>query len=95
MPSRRPEEFILPFRGHEQAAVTFGYDPGEPQWFDARAGVGSPGYPPSVEWIEVSLGAEGVLGESELTDEERDALETVILEKMAAWDAERDFPPEV
>lgn len=31
-------------------------DPGEDQWFDARAGVGSPGYPPSVEITEVNFG---------------------------------------
>lgn len=29
--------------------VYFDYDKGEEQWFDARAGVGSPGYPPSIE----------------------------------------------
>lgn len=36
--------------------VYFEYDPGESQWFDARAGVGSPGYPPSIEITEVDFG---------------------------------------
>lgn len=35
------------FCGRE-IVVEFDADRGEPQWFDARAGVGSPGYPPSV-----------------------------------------------
>ena len=37
-------------------AVRYDYDPGEEQWFDARAGVGSPGHPASVEVTEVSFG---------------------------------------
>jgi hypothetical protein len=36
--------------------VRFDYDAGEEQWFDARAGVGSPGYPPGVEVYEVDFG---------------------------------------
>ena len=36
--------------------VYFDYDKGEEQWFDARAGVGSPGYPPSIEILEVDFG---------------------------------------
>jgi hypothetical protein len=36
--------------------VYFDYDPGEDQWFDARAGVGSPGYPASIEIMEVDFG---------------------------------------
>ena len=35
--------------------VKFDYFPGEDQWFDARQGVGSPGYPASVEITEVSV----------------------------------------
>lgn len=37
--------------------VRFYYDPGEKQWFNARAGVGSPGYDASVEITEVNFGA--------------------------------------
>lgn len=36
--------------------VRYDVDMGEDQWFDARAGVGSPGYPPSVEVTEVNFG---------------------------------------
>lgn len=36
--------------------VYFDYDPGEDQWFDARAGVGSPGYPSSIEITGVDFG---------------------------------------
>ena len=36
--------------------VRYDYEPGEDQWFDARQGVGSPGYPPSVEITEVKAG---------------------------------------
>ena len=37
--------------------VRYEFDPGEEQWFDARAGVGSPGYPAEVSVIEVDFGA--------------------------------------
>ena len=37
--------------------VRFDYDRGEDQWFDARAGVGSPGHDPSVCINEVNFGA--------------------------------------
>lgn len=36
--------------------VRFEYDPGEDQWFDAQAGVGSPGYPASVDLYEIDFG---------------------------------------
>jgi len=42
----------------------FDFDPGEEQWFDARAGVGSPGYPAFVELVktepDVNLSPTGV-----------------------------------
>jgi hypothetical protein len=37
--------------------VRFDYDRGEEQWFDARAGVGSPGHDPSASINEVNFGA--------------------------------------
>ena len=37
--------------------VRFDYDRGEQEWFDARAGVGSPGYDPFVSINEVNFGA--------------------------------------
>lgn len=36
--------------------AAFDYDEGEEQWFDARAGVGSPGYPAMVELTAVDFG---------------------------------------
>lgn len=36
--------------------VRFDYDPGEEQWFDARIGCGSPGYPACIEIYEVDFG---------------------------------------
>jgi hypothetical protein len=43
---------------HEDAEfkAAFDYEEGEEQWFDARAGVGSPGYPASVSLNEVDFG---------------------------------------
>jgi hypothetical protein len=42
----------------------FDFDPGEEQWFDARAGVGSPGYPACVELVktepDINLSPAGV-----------------------------------
>ena len=35
--------------------VKYDYDRGEQHWFDAKAGVGSPGYDPSVSITEVSI----------------------------------------
>ena len=50
-------EFIELFDSEDKPfRVRFDYDEGEDQWFDARAGVGSPGYPASVEVTEVDFG---------------------------------------
>jgi len=38
--------------------VRYEYDPGEEQYFDARAGVGSPGYPPEFYVTEIKVGDE-------------------------------------
>lgn len=50
-----PEFFVL-FHEDTEFKAYFDYDEGEEQWFDARAGVGSPGYPPSVCLTEVDFG---------------------------------------
>lgn len=50
-----PEFFVL-FHEDTEFKARFDYDKGEDQWFDARAGVGSPGYPPSVCLNEVDFG---------------------------------------
>lgn len=42
--------------GGQRFRVRFEYDPGERQWFDAKAGVGCPGYGPSVYITEVNSG---------------------------------------
>jgi len=65
--------------------VRFDYDRGEQQWFDARAGVGSPGYDPSVSITEVNYGA----GWEEITDhEDVEVWEDIVLEKLAELEAE-------
>lgn len=52
-----PTELELTTPDDVSFRVRFDYDRGEPQWFDARAGVGSPGYDPSVSITEVNFGA--------------------------------------
>ena len=50
-----PTEMEL-FDGDTPFRVKFDYDPGERQWFNPSEGVGSPGYPPSVDIYEVNYG---------------------------------------
>jgi hypothetical protein len=50
-----PDEMELS-HGDTTFKVRYDYDRGEEQWFDARAGVGSPGYDPFVEITEVNFG---------------------------------------
>lgn len=50
-----PDFFTL-FHEDTEFKARFDYDPGEDQWFDARAGVGSPGCPASVCVTEVDFG---------------------------------------
>ena len=57
--------------------VTFEHDPGESQWFDARAGVGSPGYAAYVEILEIDPPIE-------LTEAEADAVEQEIMDSIDA-----------
>lgn len=51
-----PTELELTTPDDVSFRVRFDYDRGEEQWFDARAGVGSPGYDPSVSITEVNFG---------------------------------------
>ena len=51
---RLPDELELPCG----TVVRYEYDPGEEQWFDARQGVGSPGYPPEFSVTEIRAGSE-------------------------------------
>ena len=55
MRMKLPDHFEV-YVDDKPVLVRFGYDPGEAQWFDARAGVGSPGYDPSVCVTEVNFG---------------------------------------
>ena len=55
--------------------VSYDFDPGESQWFDARAGVGSPGYPAHVEIVEIDPPIE-------LTEAEADAVEQEIMDRI-------------
>ena len=49
-------EFACTTDDGRPAIVRYDADPGEEQWFDARAGVGSPGYPGGVAVTEVKVG---------------------------------------
>lgn len=75
---------------HEDTAfrVRFDYDPGEAQWFDARAGVGSPGHDPSVCINEVNFGGRW---ESPLVYPQLDieACEAEVMEKLADIEADK------
>lgn len=55
--------------------VTFDFDPGESQWFDARAGVGSPGYGPELQITEIDPPIE-------LTEAEAEAVEQEIMDRI-------------
>ena len=51
-----PPEFSCTTEDDKPAIVRYDVDYGEEQWFDARAGVGSPGYPGGVAVTEVKVG---------------------------------------
>lgn len=51
-----PDHIVWEIDDGTEIKVYFEYDPGEAQWFDARAGVGSPGYPASIQIKEVDFG---------------------------------------
>lgn len=74
-----------------QLKVRYDYDPGESQWFDARAGVGGPGSDPCVEVLEIHVHDGQWLCCSCLNDEAREAIEEALMEKIAEIDAERDL----
>ena len=71
MKVKLPEFTTVTFRDAD-ARAWFDYDPGEEQWFDARAGVGSPGYPASLEVYKVEQsGVEVIPTEEEMKDIDR------------------------
>jgi hypothetical protein len=74
---------------HEDIAfrVRFDYDPGEAQWFDARAGVGSPGHDPYVCINEVNFGS-GWLAPDAYPQLNIEACKQEVLEKLAELEAD-------
>lgn len=90
--NRLPPEMIL-FIGDDEVTVRYDYDPGENQWFDARAGVGSPGYPAEAWITEINLG-NGFVDPDECKGIDLDALNDQLLERIcdleAAEQGERD-----
>ena len=50
-----PDELTM-IIGEMECRVRYEYDRGEDQWFDARAGVGSPGYPAAAWMTEINFG---------------------------------------
>jgi hypothetical protein len=85
---KAPPEATLDLHG-ESYKVRFDYDPGESQWFDARAGVGSPGHDPSVEITEVHTGAEWE-DPSTLPDGYIEALEESLMTYLCEQQQESD-----
>lgn len=69
---------------HEDTSfrVRFDYDRGEPQWFDARAGVGSPGYEGNVSITEVDFG-DGWKSPDAFPQLDLDSYETEVMAKLA------------
>ena len=54
---KNEDRFVVEvFIDDKPVLARYDYDPGEDQWFDARAGVGSPGYPPELQVTEVNFG---------------------------------------
>ena len=62
-PAKLPDHYVINVDDVDLKCY-FDYDPGEAQYFDARAGVGSPGFPPFVELIktepDVNLSPAGI-----------------------------------
>lgn len=67
--------------------VRFDYDRGEQQWFDARAGVGSPGHDPNVTINEVNFGARWESPDA-YPQIDISACEQEVLEKLAYLEAD-------
>lgn len=55
-PAIKIPEFVELEDSYVKLRVRFDYDAGEDQWFDAKAGVGSPGHPASIEVTAVDFG---------------------------------------
>ena len=67
--------------------VRYDLDRGEDQWFDAKAGVGSPGYPPECCVTEVNFG-NGWESPETYPQLNLEAIEVEIMERTAADEAD-------
>jgi hypothetical protein len=88
MRMKLPTELEL-WRGDVAFRVRFDYDHGEAQWFDARAGVGSPGHDPCVSINEVNFG-NGWESPEAYPQLDLDACESEVLEKLAELEADEN-----
>ena len=71
--------------------VRYDYSPGESQWFDAKAGVGSPGYNAELFITEINLGNGFVsIDQSGLDDAEIERLEDRLMVDIAEEESERN-----
>jgi hypothetical protein len=83
---KRPTEFELYDSDNDKHfRVRFDYDPGEREWFDHRAGVGSPGYPASAALTEVNFGTQWEAVET-YPQLDVDSIEAEIMQEMADFE---------
>lgn len=73
--------------GDAKGLAFFDYDRGEEQWFDARAGVGNPGYPASVSINEIHFFGETILPET-LSEETLQRMEQEIIDQIVELERE-------
>lgn len=76
-----PDEFELFAADDTPFRVRYDYDKGEQQWFDARAGVGSPGYDAYVCITEVNFG-DGWKSPDEFQDIDWSAYEAAVMQRL-------------
>lgn len=87
-PAVQPERKLF-LHDDREVVVRYDYDKGEAQWFDAKAGVGSPGYPAEVVITEIDLGDGFVRFDTcGLPERTRDGLEDALLTKLIDDEAE-------
>ena len=82
-----PTELELRDQDDKPFRVRFDYDRGEQQWFDARAGVGGPGYDPSVCITEVNFGG-GWESPETFNPIDIDGWENEVMDKLIELEAE-------
>ena len=80
-----PDELTLTINEME-VRVRYEYDRGEDQWFDARAGVGSPGYPAAAWMTEINFG-KGWEDPDIYPQLNRDAIDEEIMDRLADLEA--------